>query len=687
MDNKKELTVFAWQYDTDELIRKIMSKKYDTINLYFQHEFVINLDFLELIEFINYNKIKINAVTISNPSTHNYFIKNVDKNLISFELWKTFWINRTHFLLLHENKLYKKVCKNEYRYNFTQPFATFNARSKNFRIKLIDKLFEENLQSSGIITFHKIAGDDTSYTPTFYQGQKLTIDDNFSKFQSSYQFNETFLSSFLHIPTESSIDTFVLSEKTAKPILCKLPFLTLGSVGYHRELKKLGFKLYDEIFDYSFDQEDDIDKRIELIVGNIKFVVENKNNLNDLYEKVKDKLQYNRNHAFKILTDFNYVPKLIKKHYKTLETKNKISSEDYELIQIARYFKNYKTAKKNYIIRPSTMIYDLWDNFSMDQVETELQTHTPEKVIILGENEWQPWVTENFVNIVNKHNIEVVYTTGSPHSNYTDKLTQSFNIKNFEIQHWPTFHFIYAFQLLKEIKSNKNNLNFNYSFISLNNRGHVHRCALIDYLTKYRLINSNNVITWHNFMNENMNYDYKYFQHHSIKINDDFDTKLNSYLIPQQYFESFVDAVSECTAETIMISEKTVKPLFFKKPFIVLGAQGFHKYLTELGFELYDEIFDYSFDDEPDLEKRAELFVLELVKLNKFKTQTDRKKVYQQLSQKIERNYNNMLKVLSDEQFIPPQVKSLMLIINDIDDVPYMNKYREVLNTMRNTLQ
>ena len=44
-----------------------------------------------------------------------------------------------------------------------------------------------------------------------------------------------------------------------------------------------------------------------------------------------------------------------------------------------------------------------------------------------------------------------------------------------------------------------------------------------------------------------------------------------------------------------------------KKPFLVLGPQGYHKWLQETkGIEMYDEIFDYGFDDEPLLEHRIE---------------------------------------------------------------------------------
>ena len=170
-------------------------------------------------------------------------------------------------------------------------------------------------------------------------------------------------------------------------------------------------------------------------------------------------------------------------------------------------------------------------------------------------------------------------------------------------------------------------------------------------------------------------------------MGSNFEKKLDSYIIPPQYFNSFFDAVSECTAETIIISEKTIKPLFYKKPFIVFAAPGFHKYLKEIGFELYNEIIDYTFDSEIDREKRADLFATELKKINDLDTVKKRKRVYKMLKPKIDRNYENMLKVIADETYIPEQVKLLMSQINDNDDnkASYITKYREILKVVQGT--
>ena len=68
---------------------------------------------------------------------------------------------------------------------------------------------------------------------------------------------------------------------------------------------------------------------------------------------------------------------------------------------------------------------------------------------------------------------------------------------------------------------------------------------------------------------------------------------------PMEYWESVIDLVGEpYTHYGASVTEKTFKPLFWQKPFLILGGQGVHTFLKSEGFELYDEIFDYSFDNE-----------------------------------------------------------------------------------------
>jgi len=69
---------------------------------------------------------------------------------------------------------------------------------------------------------------------------------------------------------------------------------------------------------------------------------------------------------------------------------------------------------------------------------------------------------------------------------------------------------------------------------------------------------------------------------------------------------------------TLLLSEKTTRPIVNFQPFIVYGIEGIHQHMKNWGYELYEEIFDYSFDSEPCPTKRYQMILDEVKKLCKF---------------------------------------------------------------------
>ena len=70
--------------------------------------------------------------------------------------------------------------------------------------------------------------------------------------------------------------------------------------------------------------------------------------------------------------------------------------------------------------------------------------------------------------------------------------------------------------------------------------------------------------------------------------------------MPQEYLYSGIELVGESyTDKGCCLTEKVLKPLYYKKPFISMASKGYHTFLKNQGFYLYDELFDYSFDNSP----------------------------------------------------------------------------------------
>ena len=156
---------------------------------------------------------------------------------------------------------------------------------------------------------------------------------------------------------------------------------------------------------------------------------------------------------------------------------------------------------------------------------------------------------------------------------------------------------------------------YKYHYIYMNNKAHDWRCQLIDLVHKNNL-SQYGAISWHNHPT---NYDWKYFQPTELKLTDSFNKDALSVEkirdLPVEYKQSFAQLVSENNTAAIFMTEKTVIPLMLGKPFLVSTAPGYHKFLQELGFELYTEIFDYSFDNETDQEQRFEMILDNFTKL------------------------------------------------------------------------
>ncbi len=116
------------------------------------------------------------------------------------------------------------------------------------------------------------------------------------------------------------------------------------------------------------------------------------------------------------------------------------------------------------------------------------------------------------------------------------------------------------------------------------------------------------------------------------------------YGVPKEYFESCIDIVTESLASfSTHFSEKTYKPLFYKKPFISIAGPYYYETLKEYGFELYDELFDYTFDIEEDEIVRTNDIMIQLKKLNAMSLK-EVKDICRSIQPKIDHNYETVMK-------------------------------------------
>jgi hypothetical protein len=106
-----------------------------------------------------------------------------------------------------------------------------------------------------------------------------------------------------------------------------------------------------------------------------------------------------------------------------------------------------------------------------------------------------------------------------------------------------------------------------------------------------------------------------------------------------QSAESLLYLVTEtvATGRRHHLTEKTFKPIALGMPFVIVGTQGSLKYLRSYGFKTFGDLWDESYDDEPDDSKRIE----KIAQILKHLEHSDRQTIFESAHEIIEHNWNH----------------------------------------------
>lgn len=97
------------------------------------------------------------------------------------------------------------------------------------------------------------------------------------------------------------------------------------------------------------------------------------------------------------------------------------------------------------------------------------------------------------------------------------------------------------------------------------------------------------------------------------------------------------------------ISEKTYKPIAHQHPFLVLGRPYTLRYLRKIGFKTFSPFIDESYDFEPNDEKRLNMIILEMKKLNSL-SQKELDEMIQSLNPILQYNYEYLININKDKK-------------------------------------
>jgi len=273
----------------------------------------------------------------------DYVIKNV--KIIP---WLTFDL---HYSLHYLEKVYNRPIEDiNINTSFEKLFFCLNRHPRPNRSLIIDELCKNELFEHGLVSWNMLS--TSWHNPynfkcweekilTLDLGDKIHIIDNINQdteFNTDFLLNNKCLFNLVGESLYTNHEIF-FSEKTFKNLLIGQPLLVSGPLHHNSQLEKLGFKKYDELFDYSFDNERDLDIKIMKMVQN--FNQYKNSDLKELYNRIEDIIRYNKNRAIEISEKDPFVPVEMVNFFKENRQKlldNKFITRDCDLDRI---FKNF----------------------------------------------------------------------------------------------------------------------------------------------------------------------------------------------------------------------------------------------------------------------------------------------------------------------------------------------------------
>jgi hypothetical protein len=238
------------------------------------------------------------------------------------------------------------------------------------------------------------------------------------------------------------------------------------------------------------------------------------------------------------------------------------------------------------------------------------------------------------------------------------------------VYHWPTYFLVWngtkvAAPALKKLKQFPVQ-QLTKLFYVKNRVAKEHRVLLLNNLARYGLLEPKNfsMLDPHDQIEEILSSvtredgsdDTKRFYEFGATKNNDVPEVL--YVKPpEDYHSALIDIVTETSLVSTFRTEKCVWPLVYMKPFVILGARYINHNLQKYGFELYDELIDYTFDTIESPRERVKAMAQEMRRLSELKL--DLNKQLMILKPKIERNLKNYLELCFKDPYLPSIIKDL----------------------------
>jgi len=281
---------------------------------YFENDYTLNPEhpknYKEFEDTLTKNSIKCYLLV---GSVYNETFSNYQKYPIkNFEIlfWPTALLHYTYYGMVG---IYGKTPKELFNSDrdIKKLYLNLNNKDRNHRCMFIDYLCKFELFEKGINTWRF---ENTTWPFEYFNLSKLKIDDYSEKKYVHEVYSENLLKMDNLIDTITETYPFnqkgreyiFHTEKTYRSILLGKPFIVLGAKNQNRSIHRLGFKLFDNIINYEFDEFESIRARCLGIIDNL-YKLKDKN-YNQIFEEVRDSVQSNIDIATNIVYYDDKIP-------------------------------------------------------------------------------------------------------------------------------------------------------------------------------------------------------------------------------------------------------------------------------------------------------------------------------------------------------------------------------------------
>ena len=213
----------------------------------------------------------------------------------------------------HTKTLINHIVTNGKRDNL---FICYNRRAHYHRIRFVKLLydsdfFERGLVSLGVPQEHELISDieDEFYGRLPFMIDNLDLTINRANELTTKDYMRTYFSIITETTYENSC--VFMSEKIFKPIVSFHPFFVLTGVNFLKYLRKMGYRTFSEWFDESYDKEEDLNKRMTIILSEVERLSKlSDSDLKQMLAEMLPTLKFNHKTFIKRIKSQKYVEKL-----------------------------------------------------------------------------------------------------------------------------------------------------------------------------------------------------------------------------------------------------------------------------------------------------------------------------------------------------------------------------------------